>query len=72
MQLVVSSKGFYLDIDGKYKDIDDDEEITTQELEHSEYGLVKYVVYDDVTHAVNWNSTEEFSTLPEDWVGEIV
>lgn len=69
---MVSNKGFYLDADGKYKDIEDDEEITTLELEHSVYGLIKYLVYDEINHAVNWTPTDEYPLLPIDWEEEIV
>ena len=69
---MVTGKGFYLDTDGKYKDVEDNEEIITLDIEHSVCGLIKYVVYDDVNHAVNWIPTEEYSQLPDDWVEEIV
>lgn len=65
---MVTEKGFYLDIDGLYKDIEDNEEIETQELDHSEYGHVKYLVYNGTTHAVCWTHNEGISELPEDWV----
>lgn len=68
---MVTGKGFYLDIDGKYKDVEDNEEIAILELEHSVYGLIKYVIYGDVNHAVNWTPTEEYPQLPDDWVEEI-
>lgn len=69
---MVTGKGFYLDIDGKYKDVEDDEEITVLELEHSTYGLIKYVVYDGVNHAVNRPLTGEHSVWQDDWEEEIV
>ena len=68
---MTTGKGFYLDIDKKYKDIEDNEEIVIEVLEHTVYGLIKYVVYDSVNHAVNWISTEEYPELPDDWVEEI-
>ena len=64
-------KGFYLDIDNLYKDLEDNEEIPIVEFEHSVYGLIKYVVYDGVNHAVNWTPTKEYPQLPSDWVEEI-
>ncbi|MHA1136505.1 MAG: hypothetical protein ACTSSE_08465 [Candidatus Thorarchaeota archaeon] len=68
---MVTGKGFYLDVDGIYKDVDDNEEIAIVELEHSVYGLIKYVVYDDMNHVVNWTLTEEYPKLPDDWMEEI-
>ena len=68
----MSTKGFYLDIDGLYKDIEDNEVIDIVELEHSDYGLIKYVVYNNINHAVNWTPTEDYPQLPDDWEEGIV
>ena len=68
----MSKKGFYLDIDGLYKDVDDNDVIDIIELEHSVYGIIKYVVYNNINHAVNWTPSEELKLLPDDWVEEIV
>jgi len=67
----MSTKGFYLDIDGLYKDIEDNETIDIIELEHTDYGLIKYLVYNNINHAVNWTPTEDYPQLPDDWEEEI-
>jgi len=68
------SKGIYLDAtDGKLKDISTDEELPMHELEHSEYGLIKYVEYQGV-NVVYWTDYQEnelVMPLPSDWEDEI-
>lgn len=68
---MVSGNGFYLDIDGKYKDIEDGEEIQIIELNHSEYGLIYYIVYNENNHIVNWVQTKEYIEIPPNWIDEI-
>ena len=69
---MVTGKGFYLDIDGKYKDVGDNKNVAIKTLQHSVYGSIKYVVYSTVKSVVNWTPIDEYPELPDDWVEEIV
>ena len=66
------TNGFYLNTDGKYKDIESGEELEVKEVEHSNYGLIKYLFYNDKNHAVEWTPSEEIKELPEDWIDEVI
>ena len=65
------NKVFYLDMDGKYRNMDDGEELTIIELEHSAYGHIEYIVYNSINQVILWHPSEEYQMLPDDWEDEI-
>lgn len=70
---MVSEKGIFLDSDGKYKDIGDQEELTVQELNHSIYGVIKYISYDYGSGAMNQivSVENQENGIPSDWEDEL-
>lgn len=69
---MVTGEGIYLDVN-QYKDLGDNEVVTTEQLDHSEYGMIDYVVYDGSNIAVSFESTDpDTDVVPVDWEDELV
>lgn len=68
---MVDNIGIFLDIDNKFKDIKSKVEIEVLELEHTVFGLIKYVFYDEKFIVVDYTPTEDYPELPYYWMEEI-
>ena len=54
------SDGYYLD-GGVYRDFETNEVVETLTLEHSIFGIIKYVFFNDVNHVVQHDSSQDIT-----------
>ena len=66
-------KKYHINLQETYIDDDTGEEIIVHELNHSVYGLIKYLEFEnEERYYVECEALENYPILPNDWEEEIV